>query len=69
VADGYTVTSVNQSQDLAAGKLRDVVTATFELDNEAGSGTATVPMEGAWQEALAAELERQTSGMIAILSL
>lgn len=69
MAGGYTVTSVNQSQDLANGRLRDVVTATFELDNEAGSGTATVPMEGDWQAALAAEVDRQASSMIAILNL
>ena len=69
MAAGYTVTSVNQSQDLANGRLQDTVTATFELDNEAGSGTATVPMVGDWQPELAAEIERQASAMLAILSL
>lgn len=69
MADGYTVTSVNQSQDLANGRLRDVVTATFELANEAGSGTATVPMEGDWQGALEAEVARQAGAMLAVLSL
>lgn len=69
MADGFTVTSVNQSQDLANGRLQDVVTATFELDDEAGSGTATVPMTGDWQAALAAEVERQAAAMLAILAL
>lgn len=69
MANGYTVTSVNQSQDLRSGRLTDVVTAIFELDNDAGDGSATVEMTGDWQTALTSELERQAQAMIAILSL
>ena len=69
MAEGYTVTSVNQTQDLRAGKLTDVVTATFELDNEGGSGSATVEAVGEWQAALAGEVARQAAAMLAILSL
>lgn len=69
MATGFTVTSVNQTQDLRAGKLTEVVTAAFELDNEAGSGSATVDAVGDWRAALELAVATEAASMLAVLSM
>lgn len=70
MANGYTVTSVNMTQQLdTGGRLVTVITAGFELDNDAGSGEVTVPASGDWQAAAAAAIEAEAGRMLAILNL
>ena len=69
MAAGYTVTSVNQSQEMSGGNLRDVVVVTFELDNEAGSGEIRVPLTGDWEAAAARAVAEKAASMLALLNL
>ncbi len=52
MAEGFTVTSVNQVQEIGpANRLTDFVEVTFELDNDAGSGSVRVPLDANWEAA------------------
>lgn len=70
MANGFTVTSVNQSQEIAgAGNLQDVVVVQFELDNNAGSGEVRVPLTGDWEAAAVAAIQQKAAAMQALLNL
>jgi len=70
VADGFTVTSVNQSQRIGAGdRLEDVIVVLFELDDDAGSGEVVVPATGDWHTAAEAAVRQKAGEMLALLSL
>lgn len=70
MADGFTVTSVNQSQEISgSGNLVDVVIVLFELDNDAGSGEVRVPLAGDWQAAAEAAVREKAAAMQALLAL
>lgn len=70
MAQGFTVTSVNQSQELGpTGNLQDTVTVQFELDDNQGSGEVTVPLTADWAAAAEAAVQAQAAAMIALLNL
>lgn len=70
MAAGYTVTSVNQMQEVGgAGRLVDVVEVLFELDGDAGSGSIKVPLQEGWESAAAAAVAEKAEAMQRLLSL
>lgn len=70
MAAGYQITGVTQQQEIGStGRLVDVVTVLFELDNEAGSGSVTVPLTDAWEAAAAAAVAAKAEAMLRLLSL
>lgn len=70
MATGYSVTSVNQTQQLdSAGHLVDVVNVLFELDNGAGSGSVTVPLTADWETAAGDAVQKQAQSMLNLLSM
>ncbi len=70
MAADFTVTSVNQSQEIGStGNLVDVVIITFELAGAAGSGEVRVPLADDWQAAAEAALREKTAAMLALLAL
>lgn len=70
MAADFVVTSVNQTNQLStAGRLEDVVEVTFELRDELGSGTVTVPLTEDWPSAAEAAVRAKVAGMIGLLNL
>ena len=69
MAATYQVTALNQFQRVAEdGHLEDWADATFNLVDYQATGSAQVAMTGAWQDALATEIQARADELEAFMA-